>query len=245
MTPLVLLHAFPMESSMYDPVVHRLEATVVTPDLPGFGSTPLAVSEPNLEGYVDSVVAQLDAAGIREFVIAGTSMGGYVALALTRRFRDRVRGLALIDTKSSPDSPEAASGRRALADRLESEGSAAALLEAVLPKLLGESTQRTHPGLVAEVGASVEAVDPFAAAWAQRAMAGRRDTFDVLAGLQVPVAVVVGAEDVLTPPREAEAMASASNDAVLTVIEGAGHLTPLEAPEAVASALSDLLAQVG
>ncbi len=152
------------------------------------------------------MIAQLDADGISEFVIGGTSMGGYVALALTRRYPERVRGLALIDTKASADSAEAAAGRRALADRMESEGSAAVLLEAVLPKLLGESTQRTHPGLVAEVGATVEAVEPAAAAWAQRAMAGRGDTFDVLAGLHVPVAVVVGEEDVLTPPSEAEAM---------------------------------------
>jgi pimeloyl-ACP methyl ester carboxylesterase len=81
-------------------------------------------------------------------------------------------------------------------------------------------------------------------AWSQRAMAARPDATGALAAVQVPVAVVVGAEDSLTPPEQAHALADGLPDAVLSVLSGAGHLSPLEAPEAVAAAVLALLLRV-
>ncbi len=85
---------------------------------------------------------------------------------------------------------------------------------------------------------------PAAAAWAQLAMAARPDSLPTLAAINVPALVVVGAEDALSPPSDADAMAEVLPDAELVVIANAGHLTPLEAPAEVASALQRLMRRV-
>jgi pimeloyl-ACP methyl ester carboxylesterase len=81
---------------------------------------------------------------------------------------------------------------------------------------------------------------PSGVAWAQRAMAARPDRTHVLKEYEGPVAVVVGAEDKITPLAEAENMVHAARDAVLTVVPNAGHLSPVEEPAAVAAALASL-----
>jgi pimeloyl-ACP methyl ester carboxylesterase len=139
-TPLVLLHAFPLESGMYAGVGHHLSGGVVTLDLPGFGGTPVPTGEPSMDVYADAVAFELDRLGHERVILGGTSMGGYAAMAFCRRHRDRVAGLALIDTKAAADVPDAAAGRRAMAERMLDSDSTDALVESVLPKLLGETT---------------------------------------------------------------------------------------------------------
>ena len=171
-------------------------------------------------------------------------MGGYTAMAFCRRHRERVAGLALIDTKASADAEAAVAGRRAMAQVLRDTGSTDPLLENVYPKLLGATTFAHRPELADSVRASVSAAPSAAAAWAQLAMAERPDSLPTLAAINVPSLVIVGAEDVLSPPSDAEAMADVLPDGELVVITDAGHLTPLEAPAEVASALQGLMRRV-
>lgn len=240
MTPLVLLHAFPLSRVMYDSVVRLISCRTAVPDLPGFGAEPLPAGEPSLDVYADHVVGVMDRLGIDRGVIAGTSMGGYAAMAMWRRHPQRVAGLGLIDTKASADSPEAAAGRRQMASVMEEQSTTGPLVENVLPKLLGETTVASRPDVAASVRDWVSTCDPRAAAWAQRAMASRPDSFDTLRGVEVPSLVVVGEEDVLSPRTDAEAMAEALPDAALVTVPEAGHLTPVESPADVVSALERL-----
>jgi pimeloyl-ACP methyl ester carboxylesterase len=243
-TPLVLLHAFPLESGMYAGVGHHLSGGVVTLDLPGFGGTPVPTGEPSMDVYADAVAFELDRLGHERVILGGTSMGGYAAMAFCRRHRDRVAGLALIDTKAAADVPDAAAGRRAMAERMLDSDSTDALVESVLPKLLGETTKATRPEVVTQVEGWVRDAPVSAAAYAQRAMAARPESFDTLRATTVPSVVVVGEEDVLAPVSDAEAMVAALPDAGLVVIGGVGHLTPVEAPQAVAQALDALVSRV-
>jgi pimeloyl-ACP methyl ester carboxylesterase len=243
MTPLVLLHAFPLSSSMYDDVLAMIDHPTLAPDLPGFGASVLSDAEPDLDVYADFVVDQMDRAGMARAVVAGTSMGGYTAMAMWRRHPERVAGLALIDTKASADSREAAEGRRTMATTMEEHLTSEPLLEGVFPKLLGSTTFSSRPDIEATVRGWVTAVDPRAAAWAQRAMAVRPDSFATLRSVDVPANVLVGAEDVLSPPTDAHAMAQALPDATLVTVPEAGHLTPVESPADVATALQRLLAR--
>ena len=246
MTPLVLIHAFPLDAGMYGSLREQLPSDwqVIAPNLPGFGGTPVADAEPSLDVYADHVAAELDRLGVDQAMVGGTSMGGYVVMALCRRHPERVAGLALIDTKAVADLEAAADGRRAMADRLASEQSAAALVEAVMPKLLGATSFATRTDLVSSVQSQVAACAPDAAAWAQRAMAARPDSLQTLAGMSVPAVVVVGEEDVLTVPAESVKMAESMVDARLVAIPAVGHLTPVEAPDDVAVALRHLQAAV-
>lgn len=241
--PLVLLHAFPLNSTMWQAVVSALAgvAPAVLVDLPGLGESPLpAHGSPSLDVSADAVVAVLDRLGYRRAVLAGVSMGGYVAMGVGRRHPDRIAGLALIDTKAEADGDEARANRLRMADTVLGETGTRALAP-MLDTLLGRTSHARRPQVVDTVRAWLQAAPPSGVAWSQRAMAARPDSTAVLAGLDVPAAVVVGEEDELTPPSVAAAMAGLMPDAVLTVVPRAGHLCPLEAPDAVAHALAALV----
>ena len=244
MSQLVLLHAFPLDSQMYTGVARHVTHQLLAPDLPGFGGTTVPNAEPSLDVYADAVADELDRLQVGRVVLGGTSMGGYVAMAFARRHRDRVAGLALIDTKASADTPDAAQGRRAMAAEMLREQTNAPLLDVIAPKLLGETTARERPEVVEQVRGWVSDAPPASAAFAQQAMAARPDSFDTLRDLDVPSLIVVGAEDVLTPPAESQAMAEVLSDAELRQLEGVGHLSPVEAPAEVASALDEFMSRV-
>jgi pimeloyl-ACP methyl ester carboxylesterase len=241
--PLVLLHAFPLDSAMWAPLVPELAgvARVVLVDLPGLGASPVpATGEPSLEVSAEGVVGVLDRLGLRRAVVAGVSMGGYVALALARRHPERVAGLALVDTRAEADAVEVRANRLRMADAVLG-GTGTRVLAPMLDTLLGPTTHTRRLPLVDAVRRWLAGAPPAGVAWSQRAMAARPDSTSVLAGLTVPAAVVVGEEDGLTPLPAAQAMAAALPDAVLTVVPGAGHLSPFEAPRAVARALTGLV----
>ncbi|MFC5286278.1 alpha/beta fold hydrolase [Actinokineospora guangxiensis] len=219
----VLLHAFPFDSRMWDGV--RAIPGLITPDLPGFGRAPLPAAAPDLNVLAEAVLADLDARGVGRAVIGGCSMGGYVAMAMLRKAPERFSGLLFIDTKATADTPEAAANRLAVAERAEREGIVPWLADSMLPNLVARPTPRARE--------LMEEQDPAAVAWAQRAMAARpASTFTG----DIPALVVHGAEDGLMPVAVAEDLAEAAGGS-LTVLPGVGHLPPLEDPEALLAAV--------
>ncbi|WP_371479501.1 alpha/beta fold hydrolase [Kitasatospora sp. NBC_00315] len=246
-TPLVLLHAFPLAASMWSAQLDGLpgsgggDARVLAPDQRGFGGTGLGDDDPSLDLVADDVALLLDAAGIDRAVVGGLSMGGYVALAFARRHPERLAGLLLADTKATADTDAARANRERIATVVLARDSVRLLAdERMEDSLLGPDSGH----LAERVRGMIAESAPKAVAWAQRAMAARGDTLDVLPGLAVPAAVVVGAQDRVTPLAEAELMAGALRDAELTVIPGAGHLSAIEAPGAFNAAVRALLARV-
>jgi pimeloyl-ACP methyl ester carboxylesterase len=243
MLPLVLLHAFPLDHRMYDPLRQHLPRHVdlQTPDLPGFGVRPRSSAPPSMEAMADDVAHWWDAHGGGEAIIGGTSMGGYVTMAFLRRHPGIARAVVLLDTKASADDEGARSGRRSIADRLESENTTAALVENVYPKLIGATTKRRRPDVAAAVRDWVDATDPLSAAWAQRAMALRAESFATLDQSGLTGLVVVGDEDELTPPADADRIAQSWEQAQVVTIAEAGHLAVVERPDVVAQVLGDFL----
>jgi pimeloyl-ACP methyl ester carboxylesterase len=239
----VLLHAFPLNASMWSAQREALSGSyrVLCPDTRGFGGTRLGHDEPSLDEVADDVAAMLDARKVGDCVVGGLSMGGYVAMAFLRRHGDRVRGLVLADTKAGADSPEAAANRLRIADQVVADGSPAVLVDEVLPTLLGETTKASRPLVFGRVKALVERAPVHAVAWAQRAMAARPDSYDTLRAVSVPALVVVGDEDAISPPEEASAMADALPQSTLVTIPGSGHLTAVEAPDEFNAALAGFL----
>jgi pimeloyl-ACP methyl ester carboxylesterase len=246
--PVVLLHAFPMDNSLWAAQRQALGQAghrVITPDLPGFGGSALAQDAPSLDVMADAVIGLLDHLGIERAVVGGLSMGGYVTMALLRRHPDRLSAIILADTKAVPDTPEAAAGRRAVAASVESAGTDG-LAEATLPNLLGATTRDSRPDVVATVRRWIGAQPAAGVAWAQRAMAARPDSLGAIAGFGGPVLLLYGAEDTISPAADAAAMAEAarSGGSITTVVEipAAGHLTAVEDPDAVTHALLGWLA---
>ncbi|MFD1540320.1 alpha/beta fold hydrolase [Nonomuraea guangzhouensis] len=240
--PVVLLHAFPLSSAMWLAQREGLARScrVITPDLRGFGGSRLGEEEPSVEVMADDVARMLDGEGIDRAVVGGLSMGGYVTMAFCRRHPDRLRGVILADTKATPDPEPARANRERIANAVLSDGSAV-LVSEVLPALIGPTTKERRAMVFGRVKGLVQSAPPGAVAWAQRAMAGRPDSFDTLAALKVPLLVVVGEEDELATVADAEAMARAVPDGRLEIIPKAGHLSAVEQPEAFNAAVAEFL----
>ncbi|MFB9928163.1 alpha/beta fold hydrolase [Amycolatopsis halotolerans] len=236
--PLVLLHAFPLDARMWDPVRAPLAERfrVITPDQRGLGRSPLPESEaePDLADAARDVVALLDKLELDQVVLGGCSMGGYLALAVLRLAPERVGGLVLIDTKATADTPEAAQTRLDVANRAEAEGVKDWLADANLPNLLADTASAD---LLARVRELIDAQPPSGVAWAARAMRNRPDSVDLLRETDVPALVIVGERDAITPLDAANTMVEALPDATLAVLPGVGHLTPLEDPAGVVEAI--------
>ncbi|MCW2946791.1 MAG: alpha/beta hydrolase fold protein [Actinoallomurus sp.] len=240
-TPLILLHAFPLSSAMWLAQREGLAARfrVITPDLRGFGGSPLGADDPSVDVMADDVAALLDAKGIERAIIGGLSMGGYVTLALCRRHPERILGVVLADTKASADPEAVRHSRVRTAERLESEGNVSVLLEDVLPNLVGPTTMRQRALVYGRVRGLVQSTPPHAAAWAQRAMAARPDALGALSGFRRPALVLQGAEDTIATEEDARAMAGALPNAELIMIPGSGHLTAVEQPQLFNEAVTE------
>lgn len=237
-TPIVLLHAFPLDHRMWDDVAGDLARTreVIAPDLPVPAGEDLPA--PTLEDAADRVADLIRDAGGRA-VVAGLSMGGYVALALLDRHPELVAGVALVDTRATADTPEAAANRLRIAREVEDAGTVAPV-RGMVDVLLGESTLAARPDVRERVAAWLEEQDPARVAWAQRAMSARPDRTDALRAFDGPVTVVVGDEDTVTGTDAAEHMTATAARSLLVVVPRVGHLSAVEDPAAVATALAEL-----
>lgn len=242
---LVLLHAFPLGLWMWDPQCDALGAgtRVLRFDARGFGGSQPADGPLTMDRIADDAAALMDALGVDRAVVGGCSMGGYAALAFARLHPHRLAGLVLQDTKAGPDDEEARRGRVTLAARVLAEGASAAA-EAFLPKLLGETSRRERPELVRTVRERVLEAAPEAIAAALQGLAAREDSRSTLAAIRVPTLVLVGEEDTITPPAEAEAIARGIAGARLVRVARAGHLANLESPKPVTAALRTFLASL-
>ena len=230
--PIVLLHAFPLSHAMWKAQVEGLKsmARVITPDLPGFGGSPLQ-GKPSIQRIAREVADLLDYLHIEEPVfLAGLSMGGYVLFEFLRQFPGRVRGLGLFSTRALPDTPEAREGRLRTAETIRSTG-LEAFSKAILPKLLGATTLKTRPAVVQQVTEMIVANTRDGVADALLAMADRRSSTDLLESIRVPTLVIAGEEDTFIPVKDAQSLQRQIAGSYLEVIPQAGHLVNLEQPE--------------
>ena len=170
-------------------------------------------------------------------------MGGYVALELYRHVPHLFSGLVLADTRAEADTPEARANRARMIELAGARG-AVAIADEMVPKLLGDTTRRSSPAVEDRVRALILANHTSAIQAALRSMMTRPDSTPLLASIAVPTLVIVGEEDVLTPPPLSASMAAAIRHAELVHVPMAGHLSSLEQPRAFNDALVNFLARL-
>lgn len=242
---LVLAHAFPLGSQMWEPQFRAGYPgwRVLAPDLRGFGGStdPRGEDEaPTIDDYADDLAGLIREVAGAPVVLCGLSMGGYAAFALLRRSPALVRALILADTRATADSLEGRAARKAMLTLLEREGPQGVARD-MMPRLLGPTTRERNPDAEETVRKLVKRQSPNAIRDAILRMMERPDSRDLLPSIHVPTLVIVGDEDELTPPADAEAMVAALPNATLTRIAAAGHLTNLEAGMAFDASVGSFL----
>lgn len=230
---LLLLHAFPLHSGMWDAQREALlpHCNLLTPNFPGFGGAPLIdEAEWTIPAMAQLVLQQLNKQGIERCVIGGLSMGGYVAFECWRLFPQRIAGLILANTMASPDTPETRRGRYVAIGQLRN-GGYQKFAEGMIPKMVSQTTKDQRMPAMRQIGKLYQQADPAAVIAALGALAHRNDSRPILAGITVPTAVIVGSDDAVTKVEDAQLMADTIPNASLAVLPTAGHVSNIEVPE--------------
>lgn len=211
----VLIHAFPLDERTWKPQLDTVSGhDVYAPRL-------YELDGNSVDGWAAQVLDRVE----DDLVAVGASLGGYVALAMTRAAPERIRGLLLAGSRATADPPE----RRAVRDEMlrvvRAEGIEGWNREFAPPG----PADRTPDELVRGI----------------EALRDRRDATDVVSAFQGPLTVVVGDRDELLPVDEARQIAESAPNGRLEVVEGAGHVVNADAPERFNQILSELLLQAG
>jgi 3-oxoadipate enol-lactonase len=242
--PLILLHAFPLGAEMWRPQLERAPRgwRLIAPDLRGLGGSALDGSTAvSMDDYAADTIALMDSLGIARAVIGGLSMGGYVTFAMFRRAPQRFSGMILADTRSTADTDDGLRARQTLLEAVRRNG-VTAVAEEMPAKLLGETTRRERPQLVADVRKQIEANSPAGIEAAIYALMKRPDSTGDLTRIACPTLVMVGQEDTVTPVSDAEALTRAIRSSRLAVLPAAGHLSNLEVPEEFSNTITEWIA---
>ena len=251
----VFLHPTPLDRDYWRLLTKELAGIrAVVPDLRGHGVSELGNGLPvggfslvpdapllTMERLATDVLALLDQLSLRKAVFVGCSIGGYVLLELWRRAPERMTGLVFICSKPQPDTAANHARRAETIQRARTEG-VTALFDGMAQNLLGESSCRERPEIVAEVRSRMT-LTPEAVVAVQAGLATRPDSVPTVATIGVPILAIAGGEDSSITPAEMEAFRSAPGGCDFQLLPNAGHLAAYEQPRKVAALMAPWLRQ--
>jgi pimeloyl-ACP methyl ester carboxylesterase len=240
--PVILLHPFPVNHEFWLPVTKHLASRyrLIMPDLRGHGESGLGNGPATMQKHALDVAGVMTDAGVDRAPIIGVSIGGYTIFEFWRRFRDRVSGLLLCNTKAPADTAEARASRLKTADDVLQQ-STEPFFEGMLQKVLAQNTRDSRPDLVEGALRMMRKMSAENVAGVQRGMAERPDSVSTLKTINAPVLIITGDEDNMTGVPEAELMKQNIAGSQLKVIAKAGHYSPWEQPEEVGKLLRQFL----
>ena len=238
----LFLHAFTLDASQWDHQVAALSADIrcVRVDLWGCGSSPPPPEgAPALAGFAAAALDALDSLSIDRVAVVGLSMGGYLAFELWRLAPHRISALVLCNTRATADVPGSRNDRLAMADQVEREHSVESIVEPMVARLLSPEAQ-VEAHIVDPVRGRIRRCTPAGIAFAQRAIASRPDSTELLSAIDVPTLVIAGTQDAIIPTSEVHAIADGITGARYVELD-CGHLSNLELPGAVSDQLAAFL----
>jgi 3-oxoadipate enol-lactonase len=235
--PIIFIHGYPLDHSIWMPIVPALEknARLILPDLRGHGQSPAPKGVYSMDFLAADILALMEKLGLSRVVLAGHSVGGYIALNFARNYPERLAGLAMVASHCFTDPPERKQIRWETAEKVERTGQADFIAESMLPSLTPDKILRE------KLKPIIENAKPNGVAGILRGMAQRNDSCDVLAELNVPVVIIAGEMDAHLSLEKAHQMARMMQNPWLEMIPGAGHMPMMEAPERVSEILISLL----
>jgi pimeloyl-ACP methyl ester carboxylesterase len=243
---LVLLHGFPLHGGMWQAQREALASAgweVIVPDQRGFGRSPEAGPFTIAQLADDVHDALVQGRGLGKIVLAGLSMGGYVALAYAKKYAQTLRGLILLDTKAAGDDAEGKANRDRMIAIAKERGSKP-IADAMFGKLIPEETARNRPQLAKTLRDMMESIRPQTIVYALAAMRDRTDQTGMLGQIGVPTFIGVGDQDAITPPDVARGMHEKIPGSQLRIFIGSGHMSPMEQSEQVNAAIAEFLSKL-
>ncbi len=233
--PILFLHSFGHNKNMWFCQLNHYRQQgyrVIAPDMPGHGDSSFDPAMLTVDQIAQSYGEFLDKLGIDKVILAGISIGGYIALRMWARRREQISALILCSTKAEADSEEIKGRRRAQIESIEKNGLEHFVVTGA-PKRLSPKVLAEKPWVLDWVKMMNFTVSAEANAATLRAMAVKEDDTATLATIDVPALVLSGSDDMFIPKDAAGKLNNGIRNSVHHVIDNAGHVAVLEQPEAV------------
>jgi 3-oxoadipate enol-lactonase len=227
----IFIHGFPLNKSMWDLQLEALkdEYRVIAYDIRGHGGSDAGREDFSMDIFANDLISFMDSLKIRKAVVCGLSMGGYIALNAIGKYPERFEALILSDTQYIADTPEARENRLVAIENIKKYGLEDYAKESI-KNLFAPGSLLSKETEVASVREMIVNTSKLSIYNSLHALAIRKETSGILSGIKIPVLILVGEEDKITPPEIAESMHKKITGSQLNIIENAGHLSNLENP---------------
>ena len=231
-TVIICIHGFPLNKSMWDKQAEALnkDYRVIAYDVRGHGNSDSGIGDFNIELFVNDLICLMDTLKLDKAVLCGLSMGGYIALNAIEKYPERFEALVLSDTQCIADTPEAKEKRLKAIENIKENGVEKYANESIKNLFSPESllTKKDEVAVVREMIVNTPMQSLFKTLLA---LAERKETCSKLQDIKLPVLIMAGSEDKITPPAVAQQMHEKIQHSVLKIIDYAGHLANLENPD--------------
>lgn len=229
---IIFIHGFPFNKHMWNMQVEELkdDYRVIAYDIRGHGDSDSGNEEFSIKLFVKDLVCLMDALKIDKAVLCGLSMGGYIALNAIENYPERFYALILSDTQCSADSPEAMAKRLKTIETLKRNKVKRYINETII-NLFAPASFKTKGKEIAAVREMIENTSIQTLCNAMLALSMRKETCRKLSKIKVPVLIIVGKEDIITPPSSSWMVYEKIKDSYMIIIENAGHLANIENPD--------------
>ncbi|MBL7856383.1 MAG: alpha/beta hydrolase [Cyclobacteriaceae bacterium] len=230
--PVIFLHGYPFDKTMWRGQLDFLQSSnrLIPCDIRGFGKSIDEESKLSIDLFADDLIHLMDKLSIDKAIVCGLSMGGFIALNAMKRFPDRFEALILCDTQCIADTPEVKAKRYKTIDEIESSG-VTIFNEGFIKSVFHSDSITNKKEVVEELRRVVFSNSKHGIVQGLVALAERSETCSTLNEITVPVLIICGREDEVTPLSQSELMHEAIKESILQVIDKAGHVSNLEHPD--------------
>ncbi len=225
----IFLHGFPYDHTLWNPLVRVLskEYYCVTYDIRGLGASSIQDGQYTIDSFVDDLESIMNALKLKQPIICGFSMGGYIVLRALERMQERFHGVILCDSVSQPDSNEGKIKRSKTIKSIDQEG-LSPFVETFVNNCFMPWYKQKHPEVIQRWIKRASAFSPKGVKGCLLAMMGRNDMQHFLTAIKLPTLVICGKEDTITPLNAVESMAKTIHNATFVSIEKCGHMSVVE-----------------
>ncbi len=239
---IIFVHGFPYDHSMWNDQVKFLSSSYncISYDIRGLGESPAGDGQFTMESFVDDLEFIIDELKPVKPILCGLSMGGYLSFRAVERMESRFGGVIFCDTKPEADNNDGKLKRAASIKKINT-GGLAAFVKDFVPNCFAESSVKKMRKQYENIIAKSSSFDPAGVKGCLLAMIGRNDTSGYLPNIKIPVLVLCGEKDKLTPVGSMKNFAGKIPGSKFVVISEAGHMTPIENPLAVNKAIKEFM----
>jgi len=243
--PLIFIHGFPLNKSSWAPQMEYFKTTnrVISYDIRGFGSSSSNSDPVSMSMFADDLIKFMDALSIKQAIVCGLSMGGYILLNAVYSYPERFKAIILSDTQCIADSILIKEKRNKAISQII-EGKITDYAETSLKSLLSPRIFESDKRLIETVKSMIVSNNPSIITSTLMALAKRIGMCLSLSNIKVPTLVVCGAEDVITPVIQSEFLANHIVGSKIKILEKAGHLSNLEQPKLFNDAVEQFISQL-